>query len=76
MPLSEFNRWLSRYKSAWEKLDLRGATALFTQDARYFETPLSEPLKGIEAIYRYWSAATGNQANVQFTYQALTDRRP
>ena len=76
MPLSEFNRWLSRYKSAWEKLDPRRATALFTQDARYFETPFSEPLEGIEAIYNYWSAATGNQANVQFTNPALTDRRP
>jgi hypothetical protein len=71
MPLSEFNRWLSRYKSAWEKLNLRGATALFTQDARYFETLYQKPLEGIEAIYGYWSAATGNQANVQFSHQTI-----
>jgi hypothetical protein len=72
MSLNEFNRWLSRYKSAWEELDPRGAKALFTEDARYFETPFSEPLKGIKAIYDYWSAATDNQANVQFSHQAIS----
>ena len=45
MPLSESNRWLSRYKSAWEKLDPRGVKALFAQNARNFETLYQSPSK-------------------------------
>ena len=69
--LANSNHGFLASKAPGEKLYPRGVKALFAQNARYFETLYQKPLEGIEAIYGYWSAATGNQADVQFSRQTI-----
>jgi hypothetical protein len=71
MTVKDFDGWLSRYKSAWETRDPQVAAKLFTEDARYYETPFSAPFSGRENIYRYWSDVPLKQENIDFTYHIL-----
>lgn len=68
----QFERWLIGYGKAWESGDPQLAVELFTEDARYFETPFDEPMIGRQAIYRYWSEGAGQaQRDIQFAYRVL-----
>ncbi|MBD3166948.1 hypothetical protein GF324_10140 [bacterium] len=71
MTLETFERWLARYKSAWEERDPQAATALFAHDARYYETPFSEPFTGHDGIRRYWEEVPHYQRNIRFDYTIL-----
>jgi ketosteroid isomerase-like protein len=60
--------WLARYGRAWEEGDVEGIGLLFTEDARYRETPFAPPMEGREAIRRYWrEGAAEAQTDVRFT---------
>ena len=73
MNRSAFAEWLDAYKLAWESTDPRKAAALFTPDAVYEETPFDEPMRGLEAIRRYWQAgAQDAQRSIRFTYEIYT----
>jgi len=50
-----FAFWLRAYGDAWEAKSATGAARLFAPGARYWETPLDEPLQGREAIAAYWA---------------------
>lgn len=64
----EARHWLEAYGRAWEKGDPEAVTPLFTEDARYIETPFAPPMEGRAAIHAYWTegAATAQQ-DVRFT---------
>jgi hypothetical protein len=47
------------------------AARLFTENARYFETPWSEPFAGRDGIAEYWSGVTANQRNIDFTFDII-----
>ncbi len=64
-------KWLARYKDAWEGKDPDAAAALFTEDALYFETPYAEPFRGRTGIRDYWARVTADQRDIQVTVQAL-----
>jgi len=49
---------MDQYGVASETSDPAVAAALFAEDAVYQETPFDEPMRGREAIYRYWSGAS------------------
>jgi hypothetical protein len=68
---SELTDWLDRYKIAWEQLDAEAAAALFTPEARYHETPYSDPFLGADGVRDYWSRVTADQADVIFTHEVL-----
>ena len=69
----QFERWLIGYGKAWESGNPHLAVELFTDDARYFETPFDEPMIGRQTIYRYWSDGAGQaQRDVKFTYRILS----
>jgi ketosteroid isomerase-like protein len=70
--LAEFETWLNAYGAAWQAGDAQAVTGLFTEDARYHETPFNDPLLGREAIFEYWTAGPGRaQRDVRFSCQPL-----
>lgn len=46
--------WLSNYVEAWKSYDPAAIGALFSDDARYYYSPYSEPLEGRDAIVADW----------------------
>ena len=70
LALSDFRKWLDAYGAAWEKGDAAAAADLFSEDARYYETPFQEPMVGKEAIHSYWREGAGeSQRDVYFQYE-------
>jgi hypothetical protein len=63
--------WLEGYKDAWETLAPEKAAQLFTEDASYQVDPYSAPHLGREGVREYWAAVTGDQKDVDFTYEVL-----
>ena|SRR5215210_5657501 len=72
MEREAFEDWLDRYGKAWETRDPIGAVALFSEDALYEETPLSEPMRGRDAILEYWSNVPRSQENITFEHEIVT----
>ena len=46
--------WLSNYVEAWKSYDPDAIGALFSEDARYYYSPYSDPLQGRPAIVADW----------------------
>jgi ketosteroid isomerase-like protein len=69
---TDVERWLAAYEKAWETRDAAQASALFTEDARYYESPYAEPFAGREGIEAYWAEVTANQRDVEFTSKVLS----
>lgn len=67
----DLEAWLARYKAAWEGRDADAAAALFSEDARYYETPYSEPFEGPKGVHEYWSRVTADQRDVDFESAAI-----
>jgi len=63
--------WLRAYGEAWEGRDAEAASQLFSEDARYFETPYAEPFRGRDGIRDYWAKVTDDQREVDFNGEAL-----
>jgi hypothetical protein len=60
-------RILQVYKTAWETQDPELILTIFTKDAVYHERILDEPLRGHEAIARYWTKkVVAQQRNISF----------
>lgn len=68
---SDLGRWLDRYGRAWETRDPQAAAALFSEDARYYETPFVEPAIGRRGVFDYWANATGGQSDVSFSHEIV-----
>lgn len=58
--------WLADYKRAWEERDANRAAVLFTENARYYETPFDAPKAGRSGIREYWATVTADQRSVVF----------
>jgi ketosteroid isomerase-like protein len=70
--LHDLEVWLEAYGAAWRAGDAHAVTELFTGDAQYYETPFGDPMRGSEAISRYWIAGPGrSQREVSFSFQVL-----
>ncbi len=69
---TEVKSWLERYRQAWQTRDPEAAAALFSEDARYYETPFVAPVKGRDPIRKYWANATHNQSGISFSYEILS----
>ena len=72
MTSGDLQKWLERYRQAWETRDASAAAALFTDDATYYETPFGRPARGKEGVHAYWSAVTANHRDVKFSYEILS----
>jgi ketosteroid isomerase-like protein len=71
MSMTELQRWLADYGSAWEKRDAEAASRLFADGALYFETPYSEPFRGPQGVKEYWAKVTADQRDVTFHGEPL-----
>ncbi len=71
MTAAELDKWLAAYGRAWESRDPEAACVLFTDDARYYETPFADPAVGRDGVRSYWTAATAEQHDVRFSYEVL-----
>jgi ketosteroid isomerase-like protein len=48
------SRWLAGYEAAWRAPGTEGLAAIFTDDARYLQSPYEEPVVGLDAIGEMW----------------------
>jgi len=69
--LAALEDWLARYGRAWETGDPDAASALFTEDATYRETPFGEVMTGREAIRRYWFEVPQTQRDISFGWEVV-----
>lgn len=71
-----FRRWMESYGKASEENDPRASANLFSQNARYYENPFDDPIKGREAIYEYWlrGAQTLKEKETAFEILAVKNR--
>ena len=67
----EFSRWLEEYSRASVEDDARASAALFSSDARYYESPHDEPIVGREAIQQYWKRGAQSFTNKTAAYEIL-----
>ncbi len=72
MKIKQLEEWLSAYGRAWTLREPETASQLFSDDARYFETPFNPPAQGRSEITEYWSAATGNQSGISFSWEIVS----
>jgi ketosteroid isomerase-like protein len=74
LTIDEFKKWMGQYQVASETSDPAAVAALFADDAVYQESPFDEPMRGREAIYRYWSEASQWIQESRFSYEILAVR--
>lgn len=68
----EVAAWLEGYEEAWETLDANKAAALFAEDATYRDNPYADPYQGRQGIHEYWTTVTGDQQDVDFSFEVLS----
>ena len=55
------------FARGWAKGQIDLILSVFTTDAVFVETPFAEPLRGGDAIRRYWSEVPANQSEITVT---------
>ncbi len=55
---------IEQLERGWTRGDPGAIAELFAEEAIFLETPFSEPLRGVQAIRRYWSDVPVNQAEI------------
>lgn len=71
MDRDTFHTWINALGRAWETRDAAAAADLFTEDATYQENPFDEPLRGRDAIRRYWAALPREQDDITVEFEIL-----
>jgi ketosteroid isomerase-like protein len=74
--VDHLTQWLRAYQSAWEGRDAAAAALLFTDDARYYWTPLVPPQTGPAEIAAAWDAAVTHQRDVRFAFDVFAVSGP
>jgi hypothetical protein len=69
--VEQFTQWLRAYQSAWESRNSAAAARLFTDDARYYWTPLVPPQQGPGEIAAAWDAAVSEQRDIRFSFDVF-----
>ena len=55
---------IDTFARGWAKGHIDLIVSVFSTEAVFVETPFSDPLKGSEAIRRYWSEVPANQSEI------------
>ncbi|RIH83025.1 SnoaL-like domain protein [Calidithermus terrae] len=64
-------RWLRALGQAWEQADAERAAALFDPGVTYRENPFDPPIRGFDAVRRYWLDNLATQQGVKFQGEVL-----
>jgi len=51
---AEVARWVDGYVRAWRTAGTEPLTELFTADVSYLPSPWREPIRGLDALARFW----------------------
>ena len=65
------SRWIAAYEAAWRLGRGASLDALFTPDAIYRTSPTAEPLRGRDAIARWWAAESDPAERWDLTAEVL-----
>jgi uncharacterized protein (TIGR02246 family) len=57
-------RLIDAFTKGWSKADVAAILAVFADDATFLETPFAAPLKGTDAIRRYWADVPYHQSEI------------
>ncbi len=71
MTSNDFDRWVGRYKEAWESNDPDQIGALFTADAEYYTAPFRPPWRGRQAILTGWIDRKDAPGDHEFRHEVL-----
>jgi len=71
MTLQGFDDWLDAYGRAWESRNPQAAADLYAEDGTYQVTPFLEPMRGKQAILKYWTHVAQTEQTIQFGYEIL-----
>jgi ketosteroid isomerase-like protein len=58
---------IDSFGNGWSRGNVEQIMSVYSPDAVFVETPFSEPLRGIEAIQRYWLEVPYNQSEITFS---------
>ena len=67
---------MERFGRAWESRDPEQASALFSEDGSYRETPFDDPLTGPHEIRAHWSRLPKARNDIHFGYEILAMSGP
>ena len=67
-----FDQWMHAYGKASKDNDVTASSELFAQDASYYETPFSEPIRGRQAIYEYWNKGAQTLKDKESNYEIFS----
>jgi hypothetical protein len=67
----EFQAWLAAYGRASIENDPRASADLFSQEAKYYESPFAVPMVGREAIRQYWEQGARSLTDKTAEFQIL-----
>jgi uncharacterized protein (TIGR02246 family) len=48
------SQWVAAYEAAWRASGTAALAGLFSDDARYLQSPYEEPVAGLDAIRQMW----------------------
>jgi ketosteroid isomerase-like protein len=58
---------IDTFGKGWSRGNLDLLMSVYADDAVFIETPFSEPLRGVDAIRRYWADVPYHQSEVSFS---------
>lgn len=67
----QFESWLKDYGAAWEARDGATFSKLFEEDAIYYWTPFSDPMRGQDEIAETVGRITHGQKDIEFGARVL-----
>ncbi len=67
---------IDTFGKGWEKGDLDLLMSVYVPDVVFVETPFSEPLKGTDAVRRFWAEVPYSQSEVTFSSGEIYDAGP
>ena len=68
---ADIEKWLQKYKEAWESRNPDQAVNLFADNAQYFLSPFESPFTGKSEIRDYWEDVPIFQTNNKFQFEVL-----
>ena len=67
----DLDRWVAKYRKAWESNDPGHIAALWTEDAVWYRRPDDEPVVGRDAIVAAWLEVADAPGETRFEYEVL-----
>jgi ketosteroid isomerase-like protein len=67
----DLDKWVGRYRRAWESNDPKDIAALWTEDAAFYRRPDEEPVRGRDEIVRAWLEVADAAGETTFEYEVL-----